>query len=75
MNPLSQVKAKNNPGFEGTEDHGDLWTAIRKNYLRIEKVDDRVRSAVIFCVLPIGGFIVALQLTLLGLIVGHMVLA
>ncbi|KKL85173.1 hypothetical protein LCGC14_1957400 [marine sediment metagenome] len=72
MNPLREYK--DNPGF-GDEDHGDLWAAMRRNYLRMEKLDDRIRSAIVYCFLPITSFIIALQLALLGIIVGHMVLA
>ncbi len=72
MNPLR--KYVDNPGFERAEEHGDLWAAISKCYTRIAVVDERVRSALVFGLLPIGGFIVALLLTLLGLVAGHMAL-
>ena len=63
MNPLARYKG--NPGPE--EDHGDLWAAIHKCYTRIAVVDERVRVALLFG-LPILGFIVAVLLTLLGLV-------
>ncbi len=72
MNPLA--KYEDNPGFERAEEHGDLWAALGKCYTRIAVVDERIRVAILFS-LPIVGFVVALLVTLLGLIVGHMVMA
>ena len=71
MNPLA--KFEENPGFENGENHGDLWEAIHGCNTRIAVVDERIRVAILFS-LPFVGLVVALLLTLLGLIVGHMVL-
>lgn len=71
MNPLE--KFEGNPGFENEENHGDLWEAIHRCSTRIAVVDERIRVALLFS-LPFVGLVVALLLTLLGLIVGHMVL-
>lgn len=69
MNPLR--KYHDNPGFERAADEGDLWKAIGSCSTRIAVVDERFRVALLFCI-PILGFIIALLLTLLGLIGSHM---
>ena len=69
MNPLE--KFEENPGFERTEEHGDLWSAISKCYTRIAVVDERIRTALVYGLLPVAGFVVALLITLLGLLVAH----
>lgn len=69
MNPLE--KFEDNPGFERAEEHGDLWAAISKCYTRIAVVDERIRAALVWGLLPVAGFIVALLITLLGLLVAH----
>jgi len=70
MNPF--VRFEENPAFENTEDHGDIWVAIHKCYTRIAAVDERIRAALMYGLLPVTGFVVALLLVLLGLIIGHM---
>lgn len=71
MNPLR--KFEENPGFDNPDNHGDLWAAVNRCYTRIAVIDERIRVAIVFG-LPFVGLVVALQLTLLGLVVGHMVL-
>lgn len=65
MNPFA--KFKENPKFDSPEDHGDLWEAIHRCYTRIAVVDERVRVALMFG-LPIVGFLVAVQLACLGVL-------
>lgn len=68
---LRRYEDEDNPGFENTEEHGDLWAAINKCYVRIAVSDERSRVAFMF-VLPILGFIVALLIALLGIVIAHM---
>ncbi len=57
-----------NPDGE-PENHGDLWAAIHHCDNRLATVDERLRVALMFIV-PILSFLAAIQLALLGLLVG-----
>lgn len=70
MNPFAVLFArfKGNPGFEDMESEGDLWAAINRNTIRVARVDERTRVALMF-ILPTMGFLVAVQLVCLGVLI------
>ena len=64
MNPLVKFE-EDNPGFDDPDNHGDLWDAIHRTHTRVAIVDERIRVALVF-LLPMLGFLVAVQLVCLG---------
>ena len=65
MNPVDAFrKYRDNPG---NNDHGDLWAAYTALDKRIAIADERQRMA-LWIVVPLLGFLVAVQLMCLGVL-------